>query len=115
MNHQSSFQAFRPENRTAEALGADPSGPRVHRTNPAALLEGYPTSIPIQGTYAPFFMIDIVHKYPGQVDLYSAGPLTNIALAVLLNDTFAQNVKSIIIQGGSVDPHPHQVIFLPDK
>jgi inosine-uridine nucleoside N-ribohydrolase len=48
-------------------------------------------------------MIEMVHKYPGQVDIYAAGALTNIALAVLLNETFAQNVKSIVIQGGYLD------------
>jgi len=54
-------------------------------------------------------MIEMVHKYPGQVVIYAAGPLTNIALAVLLNETFAQNVKSIVIQGGYLDVNLLQV------
>jgi inosine-uridine nucleoside N-ribohydrolase len=81
----------------------------VNRTVPSALHEGMPTTCPLQGTCAPSFMIDMVHKYPGQVDIYAAGPLTNIAKAINLNATFAQNVKSIIIQGGYVDNDPHEV------
>lgn len=54
-------------------------------------------------------MIEMVHKYPGQVDIYAAGAMTNIALAITQNSTFAQNCKSIVIQGGYLDVNLLQV------
>ena len=104
--------AFNPENLTQEAEGFDPSGPNMTRTNPATLLEGMPTTLPLQGVNASHFMVEIVHKYPGQVDIFVAGAMTNIALAIQLNATFAQNVKSIIIQGGYLDVNLRQVDLL---
>jgi inosine-uridine nucleoside N-ribohydrolase len=52
----------------------------------------------------------MVHKYPKQVDIYAAGALTNIAIAIMLNETFAENVKSLVIQGGYVDVNLLQVL-----
>jgi hypothetical protein len=101
--------AFNLENLTAEAAGNDPSGPNITRTVEAALLEGVPTTTPLAGIDAPTFMIEMVHKYPGQVDIYAAGAMTNIALAIQLNSTFAQNCKSIVIQGGYLDVNLLQV------
>jgi hypothetical protein len=101
--------AFNLENLTAEAAGNDPSGPNITRTVEAALLEGVPTTTPLAGIDAPTFMIEMVHKYPGQADIYAAGAMTNIALAIQLNSTFAQNCKSIVIQGGYLDVNLLQV------
>jgi inosine-uridine nucleoside N-ribohydrolase len=106
--------AFNPENLTAEAEGADPSGPNVTRTNPAALREGMPTTLPLQGIDAATFMVDMVRQYPGQVEIYAAGAMTNVALAIKLDSTFAQNVKSIVIQGGYLDVNVLQATVAMD-
>lgn len=72
-----------------------------------------PTTFPLSGINAPTFMIEIVHKYPGQVEIYTAGALTNIANAIKLDSTFAQITKNIVIQGGYIDVNIPQVyIFL---
>jgi inosine-uridine nucleoside N-ribohydrolase len=42
-------------------------------------------------------MIQQVRKYPGQVSIYSAGALTNIALAIRMDPDFAKNAKELII------------------
>lgn len=42
-------------------------------------------------------MIEQVRKYPGQVSIYSAGALTNVALAVRMDPDFAKNAKELII------------------
>jgi inosine-uridine nucleoside N-ribohydrolase len=101
--------AFNPENLTAEAEGSDPTGPVATRVNLAALPEGVPTTTPLPGIDASTFMIEMVHKYPGQVDIFAAGAMTNVALAIKQNATFAQNVKSIVIQGGYLDQNTLQV------
>lgn len=84
------------------------------RTVPAAFHEGMPTTLPLSGMDTPTFMIEMVHKYPGQVEIYTAGALTNIANAIKLDSTFAETTKNIVIQGGYIDVNFLQVcIFLP--
>jgi len=58
---------------------------------------------------ASTFMIEMVHKYPKQVEIYAGGAVTNIAIAVMRNATFAENVKSLVLQGGYVDVNFRQV------
>lgn len=47
------------------------------------------------------FLVDKVSEYPGEVTILALGPLTNIALAVKKDRSFASNVKRIVILGGS--------------
>jgi transcription antitermination factor NusG len=88
--------AFAPENLTYEALGNDPTSGNPDRISKAALFEGYP-NITFASNDAAWFMIEQVRKYPGQVSIYSAGALTNIALAVRMDPTFAKNAKELVI------------------
>ena len=63
------------------------------------LKEGNP-AIAMQGQSAVEFMIEQVHKYPGEVTIVAGGPLTNIALAVRQDPDFARLVKSVVISNG---------------
>lgn len=54
-------------------------------------------------------MIEQVRKYPGQVSIYAAGAMTNIALAVRMDDDFAKLAKELVIMGGYVDVNMLQV------
>lgn len=54
-------------------------------------------------------MIEQVFKYPGQVSIYAAGSLTNVATAIRMNDTFASTAKELVIMGGYVDLNLMQV------
>lgn len=47
------------------------------------------------------FLVDEVSEYPGEVTILALGPLTNIALAVKKDRSFASKVKKIVILGGS--------------
>lgn len=63
------------------------------------LKEGNPT-VKAQPMSAVAFMVEQVHKYPGEITIVAAGPLTNIALAVREDPTFAGLVKSLVISNG---------------
>jgi inosine-uridine nucleoside N-ribohydrolase len=88
--------AFAPENLTYEALGNDPTSGDPTRISKAALFEGYPNTT-FASRDAAWFMIQQVRKYPGQVSIYSAGALTNIALAVRMDPDFAKNAKELVV------------------
>ncbi|CAD0110002.1 unnamed protein product [Aureobasidium uvarum] len=100
--------AFAPENLTYEALGNDPTSGNPTRVSKAAFYEGYP-NITFASKDAAWFMIEQVRKYPGQVSIYSAGALTNVALAVRMDPDFAKNAKELIIMGGYIDDNLLQV------
>lgn len=46
-------------------------------------------------------MIDIVMQNPGEIEIVTCGPLTNLAMAVLLEPDLAANVKRAWILGGA--------------
>lgn len=50
---------------------------------------------------APEFLVDQVSKYPGEVSILALGPLTNLALAVKRDSSFASKVKKVVILGGA--------------
>lgn len=71
---------------------------------------------------------EIINCYPGEVTLVTLGPLTNIALALLLDPSLAQKVKECVVMGGTnamgvgnvtplseyniwVDPEAAQIVF----
>lgn len=61
---------------------------------------GYPKANVRPGRAADF-IIDTVRANPGEVVLYCAGPLTNIALAVSMDRDIVPLTKAIYIMGGS--------------
>lgn len=78
-----------------------------------AFLEGFPSAALVQGLEdsqsAAAFMVEMVHRYPGQVSIYSGGALTNVALAVRMDDKFASLAKNLVIMGGYIDVNLLQV------
>ncbi|XP_019187162.1 PREDICTED: probable uridine nucleosidase 1 [Ipomoea nil] len=47
------------------------------------------------------FLVDKVSEFPGEVSILALGPLTNLALAVKKDSSFASKVKRIVILGGA--------------
>jgi purine nucleosidase len=68
-----------------------------------SLPEGSPQTKPLAED-APHFLIRQVRAHPGQVTIYAAGPLTNIALAVAIDPQFAELTRGIVIMGSSINP-----------
>ena len=56
---------------------------------------------PVETTRACDAIIDLVMKNPGEIEIATIGPLTNIAMALLLEPRMAENVKKLWILGGS--------------
>jgi purine nucleosidase len=68
-----------------------------------ALPEGAPTTKPAPEDAAHFLMRK-VHEFPHQVSIVSAGPLTDLALAIALDPEFPALTKELVIMGGSISP-----------
>lgn len=95
--------AFAPENLTNEALGNDPTSGNPDRISKSAFVEGYPNITFASHISAAEFMVQQVRKYPGEITIYSAGALTNVALAVRMDSSFAQNTRGLVVMGGYID------------
>ena len=65
--------------------------------------EGTPTSKPANED-AAHFLIRMVHKYPHEVTIEEAGPMTNLALAITIDPEFASLAKELVFMGASLNP-----------
>ena len=63
--------------------------------------EGEPHIEAAAGTAAEF-IVNMVHKYPGEVVLWAGGPLTNYALALKLDPSVATLAKEFVMMGGGL-------------
>jgi inosine-uridine nucleoside N-ribohydrolase len=72
------------------------------------MAEGLPATKPLDED-AAHFLIRQVKAHPGQVTIYAAGPLTNIALAIAIDPDFASLTKGIVIMGGSLNPQTSDI------
>lgn len=64
------------------------------------------TNLPMPTTkliskFAPNFIVDKINEYPNEITLVATAPLTNIAMALLMDPTIAKKVKEVILIGGS--------------
>ncbi|KAM0720707.1 hypothetical protein Q7P37_004844 [Cladosporium fusiforme] len=92
--------AFAPENTTAE--NPDPTSGDPTRLVHSAFTAGFPNTT-LEDISAAEFMVQSVRKYPGEVSICAAGALTNIALAIRIDSTFASNARELVIMGGYLD------------
>jgi purine nucleosidase len=65
--------------------------------------EGRPTTKPADED-AAHFLIRMVHKFPNQITIYAGGPMTNVALAITIDPTFASMAKELVFMGASLNP-----------
>ena len=74
------------------------------------LAEGMPTTRPLDED-AAHFLIRQVRARPGQITIYAAGPLTNVALALAIEPKFAELTRGIVIMGSSLNPRTNDPEF----
>lgn len=58
-------------------------------------------SISAQSGHAIDVLIDFIESNPGEMELVTLGPLTNVALAYLKQPSIARKVKKVVIMGGT--------------
>ncbi|NVZ27972.1 nucleoside hydrolase [Pseudomonas gingeri] len=75
-----------------------------------AFAQGLPHAQPAAQSAAQF-MVDMVRRYPGEVTIWSGGPLTNVALAARLDPQFAAQARELVFMGGSFLPEPANNTF----
>jgi inosine-uridine nucleoside N-ribohydrolase len=68
------------------------------------LPQGAPTTKAADENAAQF-MVRMVRAHPGEVTIFCAGPLTNVAMAIAIEPRFAQLARELVFMGGSVSPH----------
>ncbi len=59
-----------------------------------------------ESSHAVNFILETIHRHPGEVVLAAIGPLTNVALALAKDPTIASLAKEIIIMGGGIGTLP---------
>ena len=60
---------------------------------------------------AAHFLVRMVHKFPHEVTIYAAGPMTDLALAIALDPQFAELTKELIVMAGSINPNTDNLEF----
>jgi len=70
--------------------------------------EGDPVTKAATGS-AVNFLIEQVHRYPHQITILAAGPMTNLALAIRIDPDFASLAKELVFMGGMLDSNLLQV------
>jgi inosine-uridine nucleoside N-ribohydrolase len=73
--------------------------------------EGVPTTRP-SSEDAAHFLVRMVNKYPHEVTVYAAGPMTDLALAIALDPHFAGLTKELIVMAGSINPRTDDPEFV---
>ncbi|GIO15895.1 nucleoside hydrolase [Cohnella xylanilytica] len=60
-----------------------------------------PPGIKPQSGHAAQAIVEIVNRYPGELEIIAHGPLTNLAVAYMLDPSIAGKVKHLWIMGGA--------------
>lgn len=103
------------------------TSPFVHGNNGLGDMPLPEPSLPESNLRAPQALVDMILANPNEITLLPIGPLTNIAMAYLLEPKISQLVKEVVIMGGAVhclgnitptaeanffhDPHAAQVVI----
>lgn len=77
------------------------------------LPEGRPSAKP-SSEDAVHFILRMVHQYPNEITIYEGGPMTNLALAVSLDPSFASLAQQLVFMGGSLNPQSDYAEFVND-
>jgi inosine-uridine nucleoside N-ribohydrolase len=75
--------------------------------------EGSPTT-KASNEDAPHFLVRMVRRYPHEITIFAAGPMTDLALAIELEPRFAELTKELIAMGGSINPRTSDPLISSD-
>lgn len=74
----------------------------VHGTDGLGNTRPTPSSRVPEATPAAHALAEMAAARPGELTLVPVGPLTNIALALALDENFAKNIKQVVLMGGAI-------------
>jgi len=111
-------------------LPTDMLGTMVHGDDGMGNTKPPPPNGKVIAQSAAEFIVKMAHAHPHEITLVPVGPLTNIALALLLDPQIADLIKEVIIMGGAVsipgnispvaeaniyhDPHAADIVMAAD-
>ena len=75
----------------------------VHGADGLGGMDLPPSSRSAESGHAVQAITDLVMNNPGEIEIVTCGPLTNLAVAILLEPKLAENVKCAWILGGAAD------------
>lgn len=73
----------------------------VHGANGLGNIDLLPSEAKKIEKTAAQFLVDKVSEFPGEISVLAIGPLTNLALAIKRDSSFASKVKRIVVLGGA--------------
>lgn len=97
VNYQGAWNGHKPGMNLGEGLRGHFHGPYIVPDLP----EGNP-STKAADEDAAHFIVRMVNKYPHQVTIYAAGPLTNIAVAIAIDPHVPELAQELVVMGGSI-------------
>lgn len=74
----------------------------VHGTNGLGNTNPPPPRRQAEGTPAAAELVRLAAKQPRELTLVAVGPLTNLALALRLDEDFAANIARVVVMGGAI-------------
>ena len=92
--------------------------PEVHGADGLGGMDLPPSPRPVEETHAVDAIIDLVMANPGQMEIVTCGPLTNLAVALQKEPGLAENIKKVWILGGSargtgnMTPHAEYNVYV---
>jgi len=75
--------------------------PDVHGADGLGGMELPPSARPVERKHAVDAIIDLIMENPGQIEIVTCGPLTNLAVALQKDPRVAENVRKVWVLGGS--------------
>jgi inosine-uridine nucleoside N-ribohydrolase len=93
----------------ARLLVRDPApfADHVHGRNGLGDVEVSAPTLPLDPRPAARFIVDMVHRHPGELVLVPVGPLTNMAEALRLDPTLPRHVRAVVAMGGAFGTRGH--------
>jgi len=101
--------------------------PETHGPRGIGYAELPPAGMPLSTRYGPDLIVEEARRRPGELTLVTLAPLTNMALAVLLEPQLPRLLRRVVIMGGSyrspgntapttewnvsVDPEAARIVF----
>jgi inosine-uridine nucleoside N-ribohydrolase len=77
-------------------------------------VSGLPERGPSSEEHAADYLCRIVRERPGEVVVIAIGPMTNLALAIQRDPTFASNVLELVVMAGSATTYAQNVTVVGD-